>query len=242
MTYREIIYACLDSLKVASDDSYITEEHILFFVSKIRALILKQRYSDIKKEIPQSNYQTICLNLIHVPAISGEPCEGGTYLKSGQKIPTTMPIGTTTIYPIDFYQGTHITYISRERMRYVGDNKWLKHIIYASKGPDSYLYFKSSNPQFLHLEEVRMTGIFEDPEKAAELECNSEDKKCELLDREFPLEEGLVSTVIELVVKYLSGVIYSPKDSSNDANDDMSDLVAFIRKNMKSKLQKQIEE
>ena len=242
MTYREIVYACLDSLKVVSDDSYITVEHVLFLVSKIRALILKQRYSDIKKEVPQSNYQTICLDLIQVPAIAGEPCEGGTYLRSKVKIPSTMSIGTNTVYPVDFYQGTHITYVSRERMRYVGENKWLKNIIYTSKGPDGYLYFKSSNPQFLYLKKVKMTGIFEDPNKAAELECNSNNNlECDVLDREFPLEEGLVASVIELVIKYLSGAVYRPKDQENDANDDLSDLVAFIRRNMKSEFQKSIE-
>lgn len=226
MTWRQITFMCLDQLKVASDDSYITLEHVLFLVSKIRALVLKQRYSDVKKEIPQSNYQTICLDLIQVPAISGEPCEGGTYLRSKEKVPSTMSIGTNVVYPIDFYQGTHITYVSRERMRYVGDNKWLKNIIYTSKGPDGYLYFKSSNPQFLYLEKVRMTGVFEDPEKASELECDSESKQCDVLDREFPLEEGLVSTVIELVVKYLSGVVYKPKDQRNNADDDLPDFVS----------------
>lgn len=154
-----------------------------------------------------------------------------------------MSIGTNTVYPVDFYQGTHITYVSRERMRYVGENRWLKNIIYVSKGPDDYLYFKSSNPQFLYLEKVRMTGIFEDPDKAAELECDSDgDKPCDVLDREFPLEEGLVSTVIELVVKYLSGAVYRPKDQENNANDDLSDLVAFMRRNMKSNFQKQLED
>lgn len=240
MTFREIAYMCLDSLKVSSDDSYMTLEHVLFLISKIRALILKQRYSDIKKEIPQSNYQTICLDLIQVPAITGEPCEGGTFLRSEKRVPSTMSIGTNIVYPVDFYQGTHITYISKERMRYVGENKWLKNIIYTSKGPDDCLYFKSSNPQFLYLEKVKMTGIFEDPEKASELECDST-KQCDILDREFPLEEGLVSTVVELVVKYLSGAAYRPKDPENNASDDLSDLVAFMRKNMKSDFQKQIE-
>lgn len=233
---------CLDQLKVASDDSYYTIDHILFLISKIRALLLKQTYSNIKKEIPQSNYQTICLDLMQVPAITGEPCEGGTYLRSKEKVPSTMTIGTNIVYPIDFYQGTHITYVSRERMRYVGTNKWLKNIIYTSKGPDGYLYFKSSNPQFLYLEKVRMTGIFEDPDKAAELECDSNNNlECDVLDREFPLEEGLVASVIELVIKYLSGAVYRPKDQENDANDDLSDLVAFIRRNMKSEFQKSIE-
>lgn len=243
MTYREITYMCLDQLKVASDDSYFTVEHVMFLLSKVRGLILKQRYSDVRKEIPQSNYQTICLDLVQVPAIAGEPCEGGTYLRSKEKVPSTMSIGANTIYPVDFYQGTHIAYVSRERMRYVGHNRWLKNIIYVSKGPDDYLYFKSENPQFLYLEKVNMTGIFEDPEKAAELECDSsDDNSCDVLDRNFPLEESLVSTVMEVVVKYLSGAVYRPKDESNDANDEMSDLVAFMRRNMKSNFQKQIEE
>lgn len=241
MTYREMIYICLDQVKIASDDSYITVEHVLFLISKIRALVLKQRYSDIKKEIPQSNYQTICLDLIQVPAISGEPCEGGTYLRSKDKIPTIMPIGNSVIYPIDFYQGSYITYVSRERMRYAGNNKWLKNIIYASKGPDDYLYFKSSNPQFLYLEKVKMTGIFEDAEKASELECDSADRQCDILDRVFPLEEGLTSTVMELTVKYLLGAVYRGKDDDNNANDDLSDIASFLRRNMKSGFQKQLD-
>ena len=123
-TWREITYMILDLLKQSSDDSYYTEEHVLFLASKMRSAILKQTYSNIKKEIPESNYQNICLDLIEVPAIAGEPCEGGSYLRSKQKIPTTLPVGNTKIYPVDYYQG-EITYVSRERMRYVGHNKWL---------------------------------------------------------------------------------------------------------------------
>ena len=59
MTYREIVYSILDLLKQSSDDSFYTEEHVLFLVSKMRAAILKQTYANIKKEIPESNYQTI---------------------------------------------------------------------------------------------------------------------------------------------------------------------------------------
>ena len=242
MTYREVTYLILDLLKQSSDDSYYTQEHILFLVSKIRSAILKQTYSNIKKEIPESNYQTICLDLKEVPAIAGEPCEGGTYLRSEQKIPTTLPIGNTQIYPVDYYQG-EITFVSRERMRYVGYNKWLQNIIYASLGPDSHLYFKSSNPQYLYLKKAKMTGIFEDTDKAAELECPSEEGEvCDIMDKKFPLEEGLVASVIELTVKYLNGAAYKPEDSTNNAADDLSDIMTFIRRNMKSNLQKQIEE
>lgn len=242
MTYKETIYLVLDEIKASSDDAFFTEEHVLFLLGKYRTFLLKQRYSDIKKQIPESNYQTICLDLIEVPAISGEPCEGGYYLRSKEKIPFLMKIGNPKIYPIDYYQG-EITYISRERMRYVGYNKYLKNIIYASIGPDNYLYFKSFNPQYLYLEKVRMTGIFEDTQAASELQCpdGNGDIVCDVLDREFPIESALVPPMIELVVKELLGAEYRPKDEDNDANDALASLATFLRNNVKSNLQKQIE-
>ena len=240
MTYREVIYSILDLLKQSSDDSFYTEEHVLFLVSKIRAAILKQSYANIKRDIPESNYQTICLDLMEVPAIAGEPCEGGSYLKSVQKIPTALPIGNTKLYPINYYQGG-ITYVSRERMKYVGYNKWLQNIIYASLGPDQYIYLKSSNPQYLYLKQIKMTGIFEDTTAALELQCGKEGNSCDELDVPFPLEEGLVPTLIEMALKFLSGSIYKPEDPINNASDDLSELATFLRQNMKSKLQQQIE-
>lgn len=245
-TYRQIIFLCLDLLKLNSDDNYFTEDHIIFLSSKYRGLLLKQNYRDIKKEIPKSNYQTICLDLIQVPAISGEPCEGGTYLRSKEKIPFTMDIASPKIYTEDYYQG-EITYVSRERMRYVGYNRWLPNIIYASIGPDNYLYFKSFNPQYLYLEgenKVRFTGIFENPEEIANnpnLSCDKTNGTCDILDSEFPLEEALVPQLVQLVVQELSGNIYKPEDPANNASDDLSQIATFLRNNVKSNLQKQIE-
>lgn len=127
-------------------------------------------------------------------------------------------------------------------MRYVGHNKWLQNIIYASLGPDQYLYFKSSNPQYIYMEKARMIGVFEDAESAAELQCDSEgNTSCDVLDTSFPLEEGLVTVLIETAVKFLSGSIYKPKDTDNDASDNLSELASFLRQNLKSPMQKQIE-
>ena len=226
-TYKELVYMCLDELKLYSDDALYTEEHIMFLLGKYRTFLIKQRYSDVKKQIPESNYQTICLDLIEVPAISGEPCEGGFYLRSKEKIPFLMKIGNPRVYPIDYYQG-EITYVSRDRMRYVGYNKYLQNIIYASLGPDNYLYFKSFNPQFLYLEKVRMTGIFEDTLAASELQCPDESGNtvCDVLDREFPIEAALVPPMIELVVKELLGAEYRPDDKTNDAKDELSEVAS----------------
>ena len=213
----------LDELKLSSDDAQFTEDHVMFLLNKYRAFLLKQRYSDIKKQMPESNYQTICLDLIQVPAISGEPCEGGTYLRSKEKIPFLMQIGTPRVYPLDYYQG-EITYVSRDRMRYVGYNKFLQNIIYCSIGPDNYLYFKSFNPQYLYLEKVKFTGIFQDSMQASDLQCPDDNGEtiCDPLDRTFPIEDALAPPLIELVVKELAGPVYKPDDEENNAKDDLA--------------------
>ena len=226
-TYKELIYMCLDELKLYSDDASYTEEHIMFLLGKYRTFLIKQRYSDVKKQIPESNYQTICLDLIEVPAISGEPCEGGSYLRSKEKIPFLMKIGNPRVYPIDYYQG-EITYVSRDRMRYVGYNKYLQNIIYASLGPDNYLYFKSFNPQFLYLEKVRITGIFEDTLAASGLQCPDKNGNivCDVLDREFPIENALIPPLIQLVVEELTKAEYKPEDKENNSDDDLSEVAS----------------
>ena len=239
-TYRELVYLVLDELKLVSDDSTFTEDHVVFLLNRYRTFLLKQRYSDIKKQIPDSNYQSICMDLIQVPAISGEPCEGGTYLRSSVKIPIPMQIGSPKVTPIDYYQG-EITYVSRERMRYVGYNRFLPNIIYCSIGPDQYLYFKSFNPQYLYLEKVKFTGIFENAEKASELECGTSDI-CDILDKEFPIEDSLISPLIELVLKELAGPAWKPQDDTNNASDDLANLANFIRRSTKNNVQKQIED
>lgn len=221
MTYREIVYACLDILKLTSDDSLYTEEHIIFLANKARTLLLKQRYSDIKKRIPESNYQTICLDLEKVQNIQDLSCQGSS-LRTVQEVPYLMKIGNPKVYPQNYYLG-EITYISRERMRYVGHNKYLQNIIYCSLAPDNHLYFKSSNPQHIYLKKVQVTGIFEDIQNASQLECNNDSSQCQnLLDKTFPLEEGLVQPLIEIVVKQLGPSVDLPQDQENNAQDDLA--------------------
>lgn len=230
-TYGQLVYMVIDELKGDSDDFTYTEDHVIFLLNNYRALLLKQRYSDIKRPMPESNYQTLCMETMEVPAIAGVPCEGGSYLRTVNKVPFTMKIGNPRVYPVDFYQGSNITFISRERMKYVGYNKYMQNIIYCSLGPDNYLYFTSSNPQFLYLENIKFTAVFEDAKAASELECTPEDgKACDIIDKVFPIEESLVPTLIELVVKELRPATYSPADELNNANDDLDNVAMAANK------------
>lgn len=88
-----------------------------------------------------------------------------------------------------------------------------------------------------------MSAVFEDFDAAAEYLCDDDGNSasCDVLDEEFPIREYLVPQLIELVVKEITGAAYKPKDTLNNAADDLSDIAAFIRRNAKSSLQKQIE-
>ena len=320
-TFRELTYMALDELKLMSDDSYYTEDHVLFLLNKYRSFLLKQRYSDIKKQMPESNYQTLSLDLEqYIPII---PCRrieirlsgitattswegvllcgylsfgsnniialdltyeqvqdisfvkdlivssintdtsftaqlignniivtstelftqvpvfiqgdspisyvytiypqtivGDTYLKTIDKIPYIMQIGNPRVYPIDYYKGD-IALVSRDRMRYVGYNKFLENTIYCSINPDTYLYFKSNSITFLDLTKVYFTAIFQDCIEAASLQ---DETVSDLMDKTFPIEEALISPLIELTVKELSGFKYLPKDDDNNASDDLSNI------------------
>jgi len=238
---------CLDLAKAAtSDDSFFTEEHVIFLIKKFRSFLIKKEQEKEKNSTDiasEFEYQQICLNLEKVPAIDGDPCTGGYYLRTEEEIPKILEGTQLRVYPVDFYQGINVAYVPRERMRYVGTNNYLRNIIYTSLGPDMHMYLNSSNPQFFYLKQLRVSAIFEDFDKAAEYACDDEGTSaaCDVLEAEFPVREYLVPSLIELVVKELVGANYKPKDTANDAADDLADLAAFIRRNSKSDLQKQIE-
>lgn len=225
-TYREIVYMALDELKLFSNDSDYTDEHLIFLADKYRALLLERKYKDVRKgEVPNANYQTLCLELMQVPAIPGTYCDG-IYLRSVHKIPSLLKIGIKRLYPYDYFNSEMFTWVSKERMQFVGNNKWLKDIIYVTKGPDDYLYLKSCNPQFLYLKNIKLSAVFQDASTAEELSCDKDNKNCDILDKEFPIENTLITPLIQMMVQELSGTRYMPQDNKNNAKDDMAGMAA----------------
>ena len=222
MTLREAVYMCMDEVKLNSDDSFFTEDHVVFLLGKYRSLVLKKEMEKENKALSSSNTQTICLNLIPYTD-SEDPC-GETVLKSEGKLPDLIN-DKAIVYPVEYFAGDRIIYTSMERFRFATYNRMTRVLIYAAKGPDNYLYVKSGNPQFMYLRQVTVKGVFENFIEAAKHSCKeSEDTSCDIMDTEFPLENALVPTVIELVVKELTGYKYQPRDTRNNASDDASVL------------------
>lgn len=241
MTLREIVYMILDECKSVSDDSQFNEEHVIFLVGNYRTAILKREMEKPGKTLSKNSYQRICLQLEQFSPFRQDVCAGTSYLRSTDEVPSTID-DRFRIYPTDISQ-THIVHVYSERFPYTGNNKWMTNIIYATKNTDNRLYLKSSNPQFKYLEKVTLEGVFEDFMKANELSCDECgcDNSCEPLDMTFPLDKAFVEELIQYVVKELLGAMYRPRDSKNDSEDDLSDLIAWARKNMKSDMQKRLE-
>ncbi len=223
-TFNELAYLVLDELRNTSDDSDFNRDHVRFLLSKYRSFLLKQRYADVKKTIPLSNYQTVCLNLDLHNMLDDNICGYGRYLRSVQKLPYTLSISSPKVSPIDFFGG-EIAYVNWSRFRYVGDNKYLKSFIYSTIGPDNHLYLKSSNVEYLYLEKVSITALFEDIDQAAQMSCDTDgDNSCDPWEMTFPLEEALIPPMIQLVVQELTGALYRPKDIDNNGKDDLSGI------------------
>ena len=223
-TYKELVYMVLDELKLSSDDSFFTEDHVVFLLNKYRAFVLKQKYADVRKQIPDSNYSTV---RVPVTVKSFSPGNENLYLKSAFPLPSLLTIGTPSVHPENYFKDS-TTLISKNRMRYIGHNKYLNSIMYAAIGPDNYLYLHKNDPTFTRITEVRVTGIFEDPTSLLTGDAD-------IMEAPFPLEEALISPMIELVVKELSNGIMRPEDSMNNATDDTGNLMNFARNASKQK-------
>ena len=227
-TFREITYMVLDLLKERSDDSYYTEEHILFLASKMRALLLerklKQSRNSVFTSVSDANRQEICLTLSPTNLLS-DGC-GGKFLRSNEEIPDLLESVAPRAYVLsDVYQSM-VTLIPVERMPYVGYNKWLQNIIYAARSADGHLYLRSNNTQFIYLENMRLSAVFSDPLDAAKYSCSNknDDAPCDPMEKEFPLEDALIPECIEMVVNEIAGPRYAPDDRRNNATDDLADV------------------
>lgn len=198
MKYRELVYMCLDEIKLASDDSYITEDHILFLISKYRAFLLRQKYEKTNMPVSFSNYQLI-------------------ESSDGNYVPPIMSIAKPIVtYADDNDKIIHLTYVSPHRYLFVGNNKTLQSIKYCTIDMDNC--FRCAK----YTDGVSIYAVFEDILESSKKSI--ENQNIDILDLTCPIEAELVSGVQELVVKDALGIAYRPKDIINNANDDLSSL------------------
>ena len=225
-TWKELVYIILDSLKIHSDDSKFTEDHVVFLLSKYRTYVLSQMYSKVGKLASSANYQYFNVEL------------ESTSNKSKTNVPHIMNIGKPVISAECDQE--EITFVPMDRFKYVGHNRFLNNIIYCTVNIDGKLEFnkmptKKNGDTAIVCDKCTIYAIFSNP-------LDVYDNWYDILDENFPVEETLIPSILELVMKDLTNGIYKPSDNTNDAQDALSDLAGFLRRNMKSQFQKQIDE
>jgi hypothetical protein len=224
----------LDALKIHSDDSKFTEDHVIFLLNKYRAYALQQKYSKTLEGVNNRNYQTLKVSML---GNMGNRPGIGYYLFSTKEIPGILSIALPKVEP-GVFSSTEIIFTSENRLRYIGYNRFLPNIVYSCIGNDNKLCLKGKEDIVKTLTTVSLNAVFANPLEAD----NFSNVIPDVLDREFPMEDTLVPSVLELVLKDLTNGIYKPSDTSNDAQDALSDLAGYLRRNMKSQFQKQIDE
>lgn len=235
MKINEVIYYCLDAIKAISDDSHVNEDHVLFLLSKYRAALLQQ-YHNVKKPITETNYQIVKLTLTDVDKL---PCMIGPKLRSQEVLPTVLSITKPIILLFNGFESEVIEYVPYYRLKSTGHNKWKKNFIYSSIGPNGYLYLSFDNPQAQYLETLQFKAVFEDFEKVYDLQFG--EGKYDIMEQEFPFEYDMIPDLIARVVKDILGTAWRPADKTNDGDDSLSDIAAFVKRAMKKDFNNTIE-
>jgi hypothetical protein len=99
---------------------------------------------------------------------------------------------------------------------------------------NEYLYVKSANSGYENLKKVMIKGLFSDTEEIFKkdeegnyiYQCGDVDiNECQdPLDMELGLEDFMIPSLIESVIRDLTPDIYRPQDFKNNANDNFSGL------------------
>lgn len=227
-TYGQVAYMVLDRLKLNSDDSFWEVNHVVYLINKYRSLLLKQKYSDIRKDIPIHNYQKILIDLVSI-----EDDEGAldSIKSSVKQLPTIVNLANVTgysmLHPVgDGLRGIGFCLVSRERMRFCGGNKFLSNIVWFAISDDSKLLVKSDSKNSQYLQKVSLSSIFEDPIEAYRFN----EPNIDILNMAIPIEDNLITTIIDMCVNAMLPTTIIPEDVENNSSDDRAKQMNVVRK------------
>tara|TARA_R110002020_G_scaffold100855_1_gene238051 strand:+ start:18327 stop:19004 length:678 start_codon:yes stop_codon:yes gene_type:complete len=223
MTKRELIYVVFEKMNILSDDSNISEEFVSSLIDTKRAMLLKQQYAKNAWHMPIEIKQELCLDLNLVDKVSGYSC-AGKVLATSVALPRSIKIkgkeGPLTVRKADGGE-IAMSIIPIERVPFLFENRLTAMITYCAVDFDGKLYIISKDNKHKFLKSIKVTDIFEHPDKASELMCNETNMLTpDAWDIDYPIEGAMADVVVELIVKDLTRTLQIPGDIHNDAADD----------------------
>lgn len=220
MTKDYYIYDIVETLKLHSDDSDVTYEHISFLIDDVRSLLLRQKYDTIGSIIPMKVRQTIYMNLALV--------DDNVFMSTDKILSSTtaLPKLVESFNFMKYFRVDtggentfRVHYVPIERFPYVGFNNLLKDLVYVTIGQDNKLIFKGYSSKHRLLENVRVFAIFENPEEAWKVSSAYDNSKNFNSDIEYPIDLDMWVTMKEIIIKQLGLILQNPGDKNNNADE-----------------------
>ncbi len=230
MILKELIQRvqALYSKGVPSDDSRLSSRHIYSVLKTNRAKLLIQK-SNKKQFINSTNYTVLpCVELIQV---ENNECDcldfhGCKILRTKEKLPLPLAgLSANLIKSITSIDGSIVfKETSFEKKKYVKGNKYAKNK-YRYYIRDNYLYATvDTGIRYLSVE-----YLVDDPIEASNFKnaCEENCEDCQdctsYLDRDFPIEGGLVDSLVKLSTEELINVFNTQKeDLTNNTKDNIN--------------------
>lgn len=227
ITFSQLIFDTLELLKgyKIPDDVDITEPLVMFHLNTQRALWIRNEYNKPGRSIdPEVEQDLGCLELEEVDSADCCNIETECYaLRTKKKIPSLIELhdktGITRVGLPDKLS-LPFTYTSYNKVIYSLHNKYAKNQVYAFL-LNGYMYIITNNLQYKLIDYINVRGIFENPMDLAEFKCG--ENSCFSLEDNYPIKSWMIPYIRAEVVKALSGGLAIPKDSSNDANDKITE-------------------
>lgn len=227
-TYNELAYDVLEILKnnQISDDVDISLDHILFHYDTQRALWVRNEYNKPGRHIDPHLIQDLgCLKIIEVDA--AECCSVNLdciVLRTEKKLPPFLELhsgaAVTRVGPVHKFK-TPFVLTTLNQIPYIGVNKYSNNLIYVVFKND-YLYLFSQNTLSNLIEYINVQGLLANPRDAISFACTTEGTPCFSYDDEYPINNWMIPYVKEQVLNQFGMSLKIPKDSDNNAKDNIS--------------------
>lgn len=223
MTRNQIVYSIKELLKDHTDDSLLSNDHIIYLFNTYRAKFLRQLYSDRAKAFDESVMQTVCLDM--------EPVDRGTcgvttncyVLRSTQKLPALITIkGRSAISYVGpaIIGANGFEIVKPSTINTCMDDEYASTSAFIENG---YVYVVGTQPAHLLIKCVRLNGLFDSPEDLADYftctSCGDASKKpCVTEETPYPVPGHMISDISQEVLKLYMATYKVEEQRDKDNN------------------------
>lgn len=219
----ELVYSIKELMKEHTDDTLMSDRHILFLFNTYRAKYLRQLYSNRAKELDSSSTQTLCLDMEKVDkGVCGITVDC-TVVRSKIKLPDLLSLRgrSALISAGPAIVGTErFEVINADEANICMSDKFATTSVFIE---DNYLYVVGNTPASNLIKCIRVTGIFSDPDSLEDFNncCNCDDKPepCLTDETDYPIPGHLIPEISKEVLNdFLSTFNVTPsRDTDNDS-------------------------